>query len=400
MIVALLFNSDHPKYDGFYGPPIRDTIFRTQVLQGAGRQLKILHGDVLIYSHAKTSDDYRRLADATYFAGTWSTVDADRVRSTYLNATICAWTVQNVTLEVAQALDAALRQDDAYLGMHAVDYRIPFHLVFYRNSMPEYCRVLGTNCTLFYSMGNEESKDDYEPEALKQLGFMTVTWEDSGAHGTVFDDYDTLEHFAQLREVQDLLATVLPGSNDEAEELVMMLEDLNPKLFDVLGAAVRALARARTAEDFAHVGISGRRYVEQLADAFFPARKEAYGGRDVSAQKFRNRLWAFITDVVPKDTAQRETVVSALGKEVDRLIEGANTLVHGAPDRKAAAETFRDLAKLTGALLQLDPTKGRRPYLAFERRILEELHDQFDDISKDRNFANAPQFLRRGEAQR
>lgn len=381
MIIALLFNSDHPKFNGFYGPPIRDTIFRTEILQQAKRQLKILHGDVLIHSRAKTTADYQRLADGTYFTGTWSTVNADRLRATYLTSTIWAWTVQNVTLEIARSLDAELGQDDAYLGMHAVDYRIPFHLVFYRNLMPEYCRVLGTSCTLFYSMGNEDAKDDYEPEALKQIGFTQVTWEDSGAHGTVFDDYDTPEHFAQLRDVQDLFATVLPGADDEAEELVMMLEDLNPKLFDVLGAAVRALSRARTEEDFAHVGISGRRYVEQLADALFPARSKPYIGRDVSAPKFRNRIWAFITDAVPKGAANRDAVVSTWGKEVDRLIAATNSLVHGAPNRQATAAIFRDLAKLTGALLQLDPTKGRRPYLAFEKRILEDLRSHFEDIS-------------------
>lgn len=389
MIIALLFNSDHPKFDGYYGPPIRDTVFRTQILQQAGRQLKILCGDVLIYSYAKTTSDYRRLADATYLAGTWSTVDTDRLQSTYLNSTIWAWTVQNVTLDIAQSLDAVLKQDDAYLGMHAVDYRIPFHLVFYRNAMPEYCRVLGTGCTLFYSMGNEDSKDDSEVEEIKKFGFTTVTWEDSGAHGTIFDDYDTPEHFAQLRDVQDLLATVLPGADDEAEELVMMLEDLNPKLFDVLGAAVRALARARTEEDFAHVGISGRRYVEQLADALFPARTQPYNGRDVSASKFRNRIWAFISDVVPKSVPDRDAVVSAWGKEADRMIDATNALLHGTPDRRLAAATFRDLGKLTGALLQLDPKKGRRPYLAFEKRILDELRTHSEDISRDGNAASA-----------
>jgi hypothetical protein len=256
--------------------------------------------------------------------------------------------------------------------------------------MPEYCRVLGASCTLFYSMGNEDGKDDYEAKALQDLGFESVTWEDSGAHGTIFDDYDTPDHFAQLRVVQDLLATVLPGADDDAEELVMMLEDLNPKLFDVLGAAVRALARARTEEDFAQVGVSARRYVEQLADALFPARLEPYNGRDVSALKFRNRIWAFIADVTPRESPDREVAVSALGKEVDRLIDATNALVHGEPDRQVAAVTLRDLAKLTGALLQLDPKKGRRPYLAFEKRIVAELRAHFEDISRDAGPASAP----------
>jgi hypothetical protein len=373
MIVAVLFNSDDPKFGGDYGPPIRDLVFGTRVLQNAGRQLKILQGDVLIYSHAKTQANYYRLAEGAYFADTWSTVDAKKLRKTYLKNTICAWIIQNTTIDIAIALDNALRGESSYFGLHAVDYRIPFHLVFYRNVMPQYCRVFGETCTRFYSMGNRDEIDKFEVDELRDLGFANVTWEDSGAHNTIFDNYDTPEHFQQLRDVQDLLATVLPGGDDEAEELVMMLQDLNPKLFDVLGSAVRALSRAQTNEDFAHVGISGRRYVEQLADAVFPPRSEPYQGRDVSSTRVKNRLWAFINDAMSSDVEDRLSAVQALGKEVDRLIEATNSLLHGTPNREAATTTFRDLGKLSVAMLQLDPAKGRRPYLAFEKKIFEDL---------------------------
>jgi len=84
VIIAILFNSDDPRFDGYYGPPIRDLIFRSGVMQASNRPLKIAHGDVLVYSHSKTSAEYRRIADATYFAGTWSTIQADRLRDTYL----------------------------------------------------------------------------------------------------------------------------------------------------------------------------------------------------------------------------------------------------------------------------------------------------------------------------
>ena len=383
MIIAVLFNSDDPKFEGFYGPPIRDLILETLVLQRSGRQLKVLHGDVLVLSYAKNSHDYERIADATYFAGTWSTVVPDRIRATYLKATIWAWVIQNVTKEVAQQLDVALASDSSYLGLHVVYYSIPFHLALYRNSMPAYCRICSSWCSLFYSMGNEDDKDDYEAERFRELGFTEVIWEDRGAHGTIFDDFDSLEHFEQLREVQKVLASVLHGGDDEAEELVMMLEDLNPRLFNVLASAIRALSNARTEEDYAHVGISGRRYIEQLADALFPPSRTMVNGRDVSAPMFRNRIWAFIERTIPSGQPDRVSTVRSLGREVDRLAEAANSLLHGTPDRAAAAETFRDLARLSAALLQIDPKATRRPYLAFEKKMTDFLRNHVNEIRQE-----------------
>ncbi|QJT79709.1 hypothetical protein C0557_06295 [Kosakonia sp. MUSA4] len=229
-------------------------------------------------------------------------------------------------------------------------------------------------------MGNDDEKDESEADELRALGFTTVNWEDSGAYRTLFDDYNTPEHFEQLLNVQDLLSTTLPGGDDEAEELVMMLEDLNPKLFDVLGAAVRTLNRAKNSEDFAQVGISARRYIEQLANTLFPPRNELYKGRKVDVAKFRNRIWAFISNVVPAAPEQAKNI-EILGKEIDRLIEETNALVHGSPKPQTAAEVFRDLAKITLLLLQLDPTRGRRPYQPFKEKLLEELRATYKQVT-------------------
>ena len=382
MIIAILFNSDDPRFDGYYGPPIRDLIFGTGVLQSSKRPLKIAHGDVLVDGHSKTAADYRRIAEATYFAGTWSTIQADRLRATYLKQTIWSWVIQNATKALAEQLDTYLRSDPAYLGLLEIDFSLRAHLVMFRNSMPPYCRVEGARCTRFYSMGNEDEKDEYETEELLKLSFTVVDWEDQGAHQTIFDDFDTPEHFVQLKEIQNALASVLPNGDDEAGELVMMLEDLNPSLFNALGSAVRVLAAAQTDEDYAHVGISGRRYVEQLANALFPASTVPFNGRDVSAAKFKNRLWAFIDKSLPASRPDRCNELSSLGREVDRLIDAVNALLHGQPDRQLALHAFADLAKLTIALVQLDPAATRQPYRAFEQKIFDLLKQHLDDLRR------------------
>lgn len=379
MIIAVLFNSDDPKFDGYYGPPIRDTIFGTGVLQSSNRHMKVKHGDVLIYSHARTYEDYERIAEATYFGTTWSRVKAERIRASYMRETIWAWIIQNVTQQVAEDLDASLSSESSYLGLHAVDYSYPPHLALYRNSMPEYCRIVGTVCLLPYSMGYEDEKDEFEAEHLLTLGFTKVDWEDRGAQGTIFDDYDTLEHFQQVRDVQAVFARGLPEGDYEAEELVMLMEDLNPRLFNTLGAAVRAVSRAQNEEDIAHVGISGRRYIEQLADVLFPPQAELHNGRSVTKDKFRNRIWAFIDQAVPLSIENRVEEIRRHGLEVDRLIDEVNSILHGTPDKTRALKILFDLAKLSIDLLQLDPVATRRPYDAYNENILKLLRGTLDD---------------------
>lgn len=238
-------------------------------------------------------------------------------------------------------------------------------------------------------MGNEDEKDEYEVAELLKVGFASVDWEDRGAHGTIFDDFDTSEHFVQLRQVQEVLSSVLPGKDDEASELVMMLEDLSPKLFNALGSAVRALAEARTEEDYAHVGISGRRYIEQLADALFPPSADPFNGRDVSATKFKNRIWAFVDKSLPPGSATRVHDLRSLGHEVDRLIESVNALLHGVPDGNSARKVFADLARLTVALLQLDPAAVRQPYRAFEQKMVAFLKEHVEEV-RSKNIADGP----------
>lgn len=386
MIVAFLFNSDDPRFDGYYGPPIRNLVFATGVLQASDRHLKLAQGDILLFSFAKTTAHYRELAEATYFAGTWSTVEADKIRSTYLSQTVCVWLVQNMTRTIAERLDKALLSDDAYLGVMEVDYTLPSHWLMFRQSMVPYCRVQGHRCTRFYSMGNEDVKDDYEVAELVKVGFTTVDWEDRGAHQTIFDDFDTLEHFVRLKNVQISLGEVLPEGEDEASELVMMLEDLSPKLFNSLSSAVRAIASAETEEDYAQAGISARRYVEQLADALFPPSKAPFNGRDVSEAKFKNRLWAFIDKSLPEST-DKAFKKQSIGKEADRLIDSVNTLIHGRPDKLLATRVFADLAKLTITLVQLDPEAARQPYRAFEEKMMDYFREHLKEIqaSKDRS---------------
>ncbi|MFJ5537364.1 hypothetical protein [Vreelandella titanicae] len=364
MHVAFLFDSDDPKYNGFYGNPIRDEILGTNVLQESGRQMKVYIGDVLTYSKARDKHHYFELSEAIYFSHQFQNLNAERIRATYLQRTIFVWVIENITISIASQLHDALQDNSAYLGMHGVELAFPIHLVFYRNYIGSQYRIIGQSAHVFYTMNEEDGKDCSEIDALRELGFRDVDWEDNGARQTIFDDFDTPEHFKQIYEFKKAVVPYLKDGEDEASELAMLLEDLNPKLFDTLGAAVRVADRAVNEEDYAHVGLSGRRFFEKMADVLFPARTESFKGRKVGHAEYKNRLIAFIDE-----SASDHETLTKLGKETDRLIESMNSALHGEPEPQKIMKDFADIAKLSVHLLSLNPERSRNPYYGYNKNL-------------------------------
>lgn len=371
MNVAFLFNSDHPSLEGgSYDWPVKRLIFGPGIIQGSGRQMKVMLGDVLTYGRPP------QVWYATYYADTWSNLLTDKLEATINVATVFSYIFENMTGEIAVKLHETLLNAEAYLGFLQVEYRHGPHLALFRNSMITKYRVQGPTCRIFYSMGENEDPDKYEAELLAELGYTDVAWEDRGAQGTIFDNYDTLEHFEQVEGFKEFMAPHLPGGENEASELAMVLEDLNPHLFNSLGAAVLALERARHEDDVAQASVSGRRYLERLADVLFPPRKESYNGRDVGAGKYKNRIWAFVADnVTDKDHVQK------IGKEYDRLTDEFNAGLHGDRTKVAMLRSFAEAASLTLVLLSLNPSEARKPYYAYREQMLAFFKDAFK--SKD-----------------
>ena len=346
MKIAVLFNSDHPQYECMYGDYIRNQIFSSDILQLSNRHLKISLGDVLI-PHEEEREMYIKICEALYFTNSYNKLLASKLRATYLTATVFAWVIENVNEDIAERLHCYLIEDEAYLGIHDLDFSFLGHLVFYRNDMIPKYRIKGRDCILTYSMGNVDEICDYETNRLRELGFDNVYWEDNGAQKTIFDNYDTVDFFQQVKLVEKGIAIHLGADNDCTEEISMLIEDSNPYLFYPLVSAIKALDRAINKEDYAQVGISVRRYLEYLADTVFPARNEMYKGRNVNQSSYKNRIWAFITDMCLED--------KNLGKKLDRLVDDANLAIHGTSDKKKITSCLIDLSVFTLSLLHSVP---------------------------------------------
>jgi hypothetical protein len=176
MKIAVLFNADDVKYDGFYGWPIREAILKTGVLQSAGTPIMISHGDVLTSRLAKSPADLRRVCEHVYFSAGESHLHAGRLRATYGQETVYACVLDGISEAAANTLHAKLSDDSAYLGLHAIDPSIPEHETLYADYMIDFGRFSGNTATLFFSTDSDD-RDEGEAEELRALGF-DVEWED------------------------------------------------------------------------------------------------------------------------------------------------------------------------------------------------------------------------------
>jgi hypothetical protein len=243
-----------------------------------------------------------------------------------------------------------------------------YHLVFYRYYIGEKYRMIGSDLRVFCPMGDFEDYDEAEFEELKALGFTKVDLEDSGAKLTIFDDFDTPEHFKQIDDFIDQTSGYFENGESDAYELCILLSDMNPKLFHSLGAAVRAIRRIQNEEDVAQAALSGRRYLEQLADILFEPFDEKHNGRNVRKAEYKNRIWAFIEESIGNTDMER---VIKLGGEVDRLVAFLNSAIHGEQTQNTIIEAFADLAKLSFVLLSLQPLYAKDPYFAHKANLMD-----------------------------
>lgn len=306
------------------------------------------------------------LCERVYWSPRWLRVLPAKLSATHGNATVYALVFHNITESIASQLHNALKRKAPYLGALEVDFSYGPHLVFFRNLIGVQYRMEGTRCSVFYHMSDtEDGRFDSQLAEAREYGFLTVDWEDRGAHGTIFDDYDTLEHFKRLEAFRRAIAPLVSGGEDQASELIFLLEDLNPRIIWTLAAAFSALEKAQTEEDVAQASLSGRRFIEQLADVLFPPKDVPQGARPLGKPNYRNRIWAYLADHASADETR------AYGNEVDRLDEEFNAGLHGSRGKPRLEQAFTDLAVLTTAVLSVDPSAARNPYYAHRERILE-----------------------------
>lgn len=374
MNIAFLFNSDHESLGGWYGYSVMEKILGAQVLQVVERHMRISVGDISTYgaaarSKTPTIDYLVELCGAVYRPTQFDHLNYALLEDTHGNATVYCWLFQNMTPAIGEALHSKLASDPAYLGSMDVVFSEPLHLAFFRNSLCENYRLNGIRCSMFYSMGENEDPDVSIQDCFKAHGFL-VDHEDTGARRTIFDDFDSLEHFRRVEDFNNVFAKFDGLDADSASNLILNLEELHPKLFDAFASAARTLARAETEEDCAQAALSGRRLLEKIANYLFPPRIEKWNGRKVGPAEYKNRLWAYIEQAVAT-SGMTESPLTKLGGEADRLVELFNAGLHASPTKLKVEAAFVSLVTWLSDVIALSPASVRMPYLAYHDSIRE-----------------------------
>jgi hypothetical protein len=373
--IAFLFDASEPTLGSTYGDTVMRLVLRTGVLQRRQAHVRVSIGDIL--TRMETPD----WPVAEILARVYSPTRFDQLRREALeravtDSTVFCWLVQNLTEDAADELNTAIAVSPAYLGAMNVSFRDPVQLAMFPQSLPEYIRFRGSAAAVLYTLHNEDP--DLALRELLESEGMTVGYEDIGARKTVFDRYTDPAHFRRIEYFQDVAATLDGTSEAMLSELALVIEEIHPELFNALNSAMRAIATAETGEDLAHAAVSGRRFLEALANYWYPPRDQQVNGRKVGPAQYRNRLWAYLTQAA--ETAQPPVPgeVAGLGSTLDDLIDQFNAGVHATIDRTCLERNFSTLLTWLAAAIRLNPHAAARPYLAYEP----ELRDYFRKLAQ------------------
>ncbi len=385
MNIAFLFNASAPEFKGYYGIPILDHVLKTGVLQNSNRNMRLSLGDVLVLFDVRPGmKNYTQIREAVFSSKEWSSVMEDRIRETEGKIRVYCLLFENMTIEIAENLHKKIKDYPVYLGALAVDYSDPFQFSFYKQTMPEKCRINGKTCGVFYSLAkyDDSAKDgiDWNLVTLfKENGFDSDI-EDTGARGTIFDKYNTpsdfsFKHFKRIGEFKKVFSKFCGLSNDDISNVTLVIEELHPDLIESLVSAAKVSNKAETVEDFAQAALSGRRFLEKFADYLYPPKKELIDGHDVGKDKHKNRLYAYSKEALTSNANSKEAQLKNIDEEIKKLFELVNSGLHSITTKDKIEALYKDILFFVIKLAEINPNMIRNSYSAYE----EEMNNFFKD---------------------
>lgn len=322
--------------------------------------IKIFVGDLLIFGkYTKDEKSYGELIQGlvgSEYEG-WARIDQDRFVNSLLSTMIYVIAVEGLSRRQRDLLNEYFKPDNSYLGAMQIRETNKIHWDLYSNSLVPKYRYLDRELRLFYWGPLAESKDVAIEEICKGLPFKSVSWEDVGERYTIFDNYHSYSHARRLEEVSDMLNDNLSRMIDES---LLRLGDLDPSLQTSLSSALHALSITESTEDYAHVAVSCRRFLEGLAN--YPPVGGLKEGRLLDAPRYRNRLWMFAQENIKgDDKALVQSQLQDLGSRIDHLDRLSNKGIHR---RISLGEINRLLVGLiltTYDLLTMSPSPDLTP---------------------------------------
>jgi hypothetical protein len=382
LTAAFHFRVDEAEHGTLYGYALQDQFFlRLRDAPMKDIHLEVSTGDLLVPQHAGDEGAYESILRALlgYDPRRWRSVDGAEFASTLLSARIYVIAAEGLSRRLEEYLDHQLSRDNSYLGCIEVNPANRVHWALYKASLILRYRYLDGEVRLFYRDFEEkegaDTKNTGRAKDLERLGFR-VAWEDLGLRHTVFDSYQTFEQAERLSELEGFLSEHLARV---ADEILLRVGGLDPRLNERLYAALSAFERIQTQEEIAHVALSCRRFLEGLADAVYPARAEPVEGRDVSHEAYRNRLWAYVKDNLEGGQQRLAlTQLDDIGRRVDRIDQLANKGLHAQISQPDVRRLIAALLVLAYDLLLLSPPPLRASQEPYRENVEDFLRRSFD----------------------
>ena len=248
------------------------------------------------------------------------------MRRAFLNKNVYATKIEGLSRQLADHLHDKLSLESGYLGAFQVHRENPAHWVFYIANLGPRFRVVDRELRILSQEGRDDRDESLAEYLRNETGFTRVVFEDVAVIPYPFSPYGGMEHAKRVADLSDRLTDQL---SVVVEQVLIRLGMLDPKLQETLSLALDRFEQAESPETLAHACLSVRRLLTQLADSLYPPRAEKVDGREVTQDKYRNRLWAYIKEYVQ---GSDQTVILAqwedIGKRLDKLDAHANKGIH------------------------------------------------------------------------
>jgi hypothetical protein len=249
----------------------------------------------------------------------WTTIDAKQMEEHLNSGDLWAFAIDGLTPADAIFLHRYLEEASTlYVGAIQLA-TIPVQWALYDQRLPAKFRIIGRTLRMLHGADEiavDDERDHGTFNEWEKSGFFeSVTWENIGVRGTIFDVHDTPEVAMRTAQLEGAISMQLASV---ANEINLRAVALDPVLVERLHAAVTGLSSATTAEDLAKTALAARRFLKRFADILFPPQPPR-DGRELTDAAYRNRLWAYIEDHLTGD--ERKLAVSALedlGNRLDR----------------------------------------------------------------------------------
>lgn len=336
----------------------------------------------LILANLASREALDRLAVDVAQGATLASIDATGLRELLRRQPFFAVVVDGLTSRQATVLDDVMSDCPVYKGLLALDDRRAKQWVLYQ--LPAAFRIVGNELRIQHSFealeGDPEAWTGRVNEWSARQLFETVTLEDTGVQATIFDEYGAPEHAQRRAETASLLEDQLSAVSNV---VLLRLFDLDPRLVEIVHAALTAFETAETAEQRAQVAISLRRLLQRFANAVFPPTDETREGRKLGQAEYRNRLWAYVED--HSSGSRRAATLSGLddvGTRIERLDSLTNAGLHDEIEPMALQRLLIAIIGLLYDLLLLAPPPARVPLTPYAEGIAKSLREMLEPDSE------------------